>query len=150
LSDGLSSLVKSELACFQSAARDFEPNEMHGVCALLWLRPTITEVDLAASTLPPELVATLVHMLPSRVRSLSLADTDFSKRGKQLDGLRALCAHVRTDACGLRACGIVKQRQPPAAGCGQQRALRDWVVRARRWQRRSTFHATTCPTWLAG
>ena len=43
------------------------------MCALAWLRPCITEIDLAASLMPPDCVATLIKLLPKRVKTLSLS-----------------------------------------------------------------------------
>ena len=114
--DGLSSLVKSELSSYQSASGDYTPLEVQGVCALAWLRPCITEIDLAASLIPPDCVATLIKLLPKRVKTLSLSDTDFAKRGKDLSGVTALCDYLKSDGCGLTGLILKGNNLPNSAG----------------------------------
>ena len=41
----VSTLMKSRLFSFQTAAAEFGEVEINGLCALLWLRPTISELD---------------------------------------------------------------------------------------------------------
>ena len=74
LGDALKSLVQSEIASFQSAAGDFEPRDVEGLGALMWLRPSITEIDLRGNGFDSDGLYAVVQALKTmpNVKKLNL------------------------------------------------------------------------------
>ena len=58
----------------------------------------------------------LVHVLPKRISVLSLNDTDFSKRGKEMVGFKALCAFLQSPSCGIKSLNVARNGLPNEAG----------------------------------
>ena len=105
------SLAGSQSSTFQvSTSVALGEAEVHGVCAVLWLQRAIVDVDLGTATLSPECVSNLARTLPRRITSLSLAETDFVRRGKDLSGLEAVCTMLKRS--GLSALSIASNALP--------------------------------------
>lgn len=114
---GLAGLIKTEDTNLRSAAGLLGASEMHGMCALLWLNRGLVDVDLGSSTIRPSEVVSLIRVLPDRICSLSLADTDFARGGKDLMGLRAVCNLLEDPSgCNLRTLNLARNRLPSEAG----------------------------------
>ena len=62
-----------------------------GLAALLYLRTTLTHVNLERVKLPPAGLSTLALALPASITTLLLAGTDCAAKGADLSGVRALC-----------------------------------------------------------
>ena len=88
----IETLLSDRAELFQSANAALTPTEARGLCALLWLRPCITALDLESSHIAPECTVLLMTSLPDRVSTLSLADTDLLCKGKDLSPVRRRCS----------------------------------------------------------
>jgi Ran GTPase-activating protein (RanGAP) involved in mRNA processing and transport len=62
-----------------------------GLAAVLYLRTTLTHVNLERVKLPPAGLSTLALALPASITTLLLAGTDCAAKGADLSGVRALC-----------------------------------------------------------
>ena len=65
LQGALKSMVQSDMPSFQSAAGDFSPIDVQGIGALLWMRMSIKEIDLASSIVPAAECAVLMNDISS-------------------------------------------------------------------------------------
>ena len=75
-----------------------------GLAALLYLRTTLTHVNLERIKLPPAGLSTLALALPASITTLLLAGTDCAAKGADLSGVRALCDAIAA-ASGAAAGG---------------------------------------------
>lgn len=71
--------------------------EAHGLCALIWARPTI-EIDLKGTTLQPECLAAVARSFLPSLHSLVLGDTKFTRGGGDLSGFRILCTALSDES----------------------------------------------------
>ena len=69
-------------------------DEVRGLCALLYLRPTLTCVSLERVKLTPIGLVTLAGVLPDSITSLSLKGADCAVKGTDLRGVRAVCERI--------------------------------------------------------
>ena len=116
LEGALKSLVKSDLKNFMAAAGNFEAAHVHGLGALLWMRTGILEVDLSSSIIPSAECAVFVRLMPTRITTLHLADTDFCYRGKDLRPHEAICSYLATAECGLHDVNLARNALGNDAG----------------------------------
>lgn len=91
-----------------ASGRSLDTKAMCGLICVLYLRPTLTQLDLDRIKISPASLATLAGALPDAVTALSLDQSDCANKGTDLLGIRALMEHIHHGASSLTSLNLAR------------------------------------------